>query len=83
MGLDKYSTRSDAIGNLYRAALFLARGQGEEELGVELVQQAAKKLPGLTSRLKSLLKKYSIQSHTSRMILAEKLLDEYLLVRDA
>ena len=77
MGLNKNSKKSDAIGNLYRAAFFLARGKGEEKLAIALIKKTAKKLPFLAKRLKNILKKYS----ASRLVLAEKVLDEYLLLK--
>jgi len=40
MRRDKKSLKADAIGNLYRAAYFLARGKGEERLAITLLEKS-------------------------------------------
>lgn len=82
MGLDKKSLKADLIANLYRAAYFLARGKGEEGLAIILLEKSAKKL-ACQQRLKVLLKNYSYPFKTpqDRLVLAEKVLDEYLLLK--
>ena len=60
----------------------MARDKGEEELALDLARKAAQKLPELASKLRGLLEKYSIESRTERVILAEKLLDEYLRYKE-
>jgi len=76
MGLDKNSKRADAIGNLYRAAFFLARNKGEEELAFDLIKKSAQELPLFSKKLKHILK-----FKNNHLILAEKILDEYLLLK--
>ena len=82
MGLNKKSKKSDAVANLYRAAFFLARGKGEEKLALDLLCKANEQLTG-NQNLNSLLKKYPYPFKTSRdrLTLAEKVLDEYLLLK--
>jgi len=89
MGLKKQSKIADAIGNLYRAAFFLARGQGEEKLAFSLIKQSVQKLSGkpkydsISKNLNSLLKKfpYPFKNKTDQMTLAEKVLDQYLVLK--
>lgn len=89
MKLDKKSTVSDAVGNLYRSALFLARSKGEEETAIDLIEKTARELSShreffpLSKKINKLLKKYPypFKSQNSRLILAEKILDEYLLLK--
>jgi len=72
MALNKKSKTTDAIGNLYRAAFFLARDSQEKDLAMKLLRQANQKLNSkqLTYLIKSAPK-------IKRLILAEKILDEY------
>lgn len=89
MGLKKNSTIDDAIGSLYRAAFFLARGKGEEKLAFSLINKSVKKLMGkpkyssVINNLNILMKKNSLpfKSKTERILLAEKVLDQYLLLK--
>lgn len=82
MGLNKKSLKADAIANLYRAAYFLARGKGEERQAITLLKKSAKQL-ACQQRLKFLLEKYSypFKAPRDRLVLAEKVLDEYLLLK--
>lgn len=82
MGLDKNSLVADAIGNLYRAAFFLARGKREEKLAISLIKKTSQFLSGYPrfSSASARLKKLLLEKN--RLILAEKVLDEYLLMKD-
>lgn len=71
MALDKKSYQSDAVANLYRAALYLARGS--EQIGLDFYNKA-----------KSILGneiKIGIDPKKGKIYLAEKILDEYLRLR--
>ncbi len=83
MELDKKSVVSDAVGNLYRAAFFLARGKREEKEAINLINKTKEKIPSLSKKLNNLLEKYFYRSKSrkNRLILAEKILDEYLLLK--
>lgn len=74
MALKKNSIISDAIGNLYKAAFFLAKKGGDKRLAIELIKNASKKFPSV----KKVLDKYQNANH---LLLAEKILDQYLLLK--
>jgi len=67
MALDKKSYQLDAIANLYRAALYLARGS--KEVGLEFLEKANKYLS------KKIYPK--IETRKDCLFWAEKILDEY------
>ena len=72
MALDKDSDQSDAIVNLYRAALYLARGS--RETGLQFLVKARKRLG------KSLLPRLpadELKSRQQQLFWAEKILDQY------
>lgn len=71
MDLKKTDPKSEAIANLYRAALYLARGS--ETVGWEFLRKAKEKLG---SALEITPKK--LKSSKERRFWAEKILDQYL-----
>lgn len=71
MALNKFDRESDGIADLYRAALYLARGA--DEVGLEFLQKARKKLGQRLVETPSVLK-----THQQQMFWAEKVLDQYL-----
>lgn len=85
--MDKKSQLSDAIGNLYRAALYLAKDDYDSKLGIEFVKDAIKffekenKFGEQKEALKKALNKYSISDRKQTNILAEKILDQYLYLK--
>ena len=89
MNLDKKSKISDAIGNLYRAALFLAREKGEEKVSLDLLKKSYEVFDDeisyrkLAGEIKSLLdsSKVFLSDKKKRLIFAEKVLDQYLIMK--
>lgn len=89
MSLDKKSKIADAIGNLYRAALFLARGKGEEKVSLDLLKKSYKLFDKEASyrqpaeKIKHLLDNFkaSLDNENKRLIFAEKVLDQYLIMK--
>ena len=78
MELNAKTKKSDALGNLYRSALFLLKGQSD--LASRFLERSSsflkdKKLEEISSRIKEPLTKKE-----SRLI-AEKILDKYNLLR--
>lgn len=71
MALNKYSYQSDAIANLYRAALYLAKGS--ETVGWEFFRKAKEKLGSALD-----ISPKKIKSHQEALFWAEKILDQYL-----
>jgi hypothetical protein len=82
MALDKNSHQSDAVVNLYRAALYLARGS--RKIGLEFLEKAKKFLPGKVSpeveRIIASKNKY-LKTQKDCLFLAEKILDQYHLLK--
>lgn len=78
MGLNKYSHQSDAVVDLYRAALYLARGA--TDVGLSFLVKAKKTLGDqLDPQISSLVgnqKKYFKNTKNS-LFWAGKILDEY------
>jgi len=78
MELNKYSYRSDAIGNLYKASYYLARGSGR--LAVNFLKKAKEKISDeldlqlikFLNHPEDYLKDYWYQNYW-----AEKILDQY------
>ena len=78
MALDKLSKKSDAVANLYRASLFLAKGS--KDLGINFLKKAQivlgdeidGNLTDLITKEKKLLK-----SNKDNLFWAEKILDKY------
>lgn len=75
MELNKLSHKADAIANLYRAALFLAKG--EKKIGLDFFEKAKNKLPFLFE-----IPKGKLQTHSQQLFWAEKILDEYLRLKN-
>jgi len=67
MALDKYSQQADAVANLYRAALFLARGS--RKAGLEFLKKAQGRL--------SIELDPVLETRTDDLYWAEKILDQY------
>lgn len=70
MALNKYSRKSDAIVNLYRAAFYLAKGS--ESIGWKFLRKAKEKL----GRALDISPK-KLKSPKERRFWAEKILDQY------
>lgn len=88
MALDKHSPISDAIGNLYRASFLLASRKGEDKLPKELIQKSINKFyqskgfKNTSIYLKQLVSSYyPLKSKKQGLILAEKILDQYLILK--
>jgi hypothetical protein len=86
MAANKNSLAADAVANLYRAALFLARSKREEKLAVSFIKKARDELrgeyPELSKRVDRLLKaSFSFSNDEGRLIQAEKVLDEFIYLR--
>jgi hypothetical protein len=78
MALNKFSSRSDGIVDVYRAALYLARGANKVSL--EFLKRARKKLgEKLGKELLPLLK--FPKNREQQLFLAEKILDEYIRLK--
>ncbi len=74
MALNKYSHQSDAIANLYRAALYFARGS--KEMGIQFLEKAQEKLGNqLDPKLVSLIN--NKENAKDYRYWAEKILDQY------
>lgn len=80
MDLNPQSKQSDAIGNLYRSALFMVKGQ--VDLSLTFLEKAhlvlRKKIPASLVRL--LTAKDSLP-RKRQLFWAEKILDQYLLLK--
>jgi|GEM_PF-1771776 len=78
MVLEKSSSVSDGVADLYRAALYLARGS--VKLGVIFLKKAQKKLPArykLGGALDDLALRPEDSFEEAPLFWAEKILDEY------
>ena len=71
MALDKHSQQADAVANLYRAALFLARGS--RKAGLEFLSKAQERLG---EEINPVLK-----TRADDLYWAEKILDRYHKIR--
>ena len=83
MVLNKNSYDSDAIGNLYRAALYLARGS--IDIGIQFLIKAQEKLGDkLDPEIKLLTnpRKQSSSVSFNHSYWAEKVLDQYLKIKN-
>lgn len=79
MALNKKSYQSDAVVNLYRAALYLARGS--KDVGLNFLTKAREKLGDkLDSQLTRLVRdnKRYLKNRKDYLFWAEKTLDQYL-----
>lgn len=75
MELNKFDIKSDGIADLYRAALYLARGADEVALG--FLRQAEKKLGQ-----KLIERPHILKNRKQQLIWAEKILDQYLRLKN-
>ncbi len=81
--MDKNNYLADAVGNLYRGALYLARSDLDKKLGREFIDKAVEKLKKNRKyfqegkNIERMVKKYQ----KSNLILAEKILDKYHLLK--
>lgn len=82
MGLDSNSKKADALGNLYRSALFMAKGQ--TKLSITFLEKTyrvlGKKLP---KRVIYFMKKKESLTKKQQLYWAEKILDCYYLLKNA
>ena len=67
MALDKHSQQADAVANLYRAALFLARGS--RKAGLEFLRKAQERL--------GIKLNPTLENRDDELYWAEKILDQY------
>lgn len=84
MALNKYSYQSDAIANLYRAALYLARGS--REVGLQFLNRARERLGDRLDPKVDLIihnKEKYLDSSSSCLYWAEKILDQYYKLKNA
>lgn len=81
MEINSKSSKSDALANLYRSALFLTRGQ--VKIGVEFFKKTyvffGDLLPGDLKKSIENIKSFSTKQ---RLLLAEKILDQYHLLKN-
>lgn len=76
MGLVSKSKKSDALGNLYRSALFMAKGQ--TNLSISFLRKAHSILKEkLSTQVVDILKKKETLSKEQQLFWAEKILDQY------
>jgi hypothetical protein len=76
VALNKLSLKSDGIADLYRAALYLARGS--KRVGLSFVEKAQRKLgKKISLDLGSLKNGNILEKHSDYIYWAEKILDEY------
>lgn len=85
--MNKNSKLSDSIGNLYRAALFLAREDFDSQQGLKFAKKAIKNLEKtnnyekICQKIRKALINHSIDQREQNLVLAEKILDQYLLLK--
>ena len=81
MALNRFDLKADGIADVYRAALYLARG--DNNIGLRFLKQARGKIG--ERFLGSSLSEISADKLTTRqqqLFLAEKLLDQYLRLKN-
>lgn len=79
MELNPQSRQSDALGNLYRSALFMVRGQ--IDLSFSFLEKTKSVLKEkLSTQITDILKKKNL-SKEQRLLLAEKILDQYHVLK--
>lgn len=82
MELNSKSKSSDALGNLYRSALFMIKGQ--TNLSISFYQKAyhvlKEKMP---TKIVNAPKNKETLTKKQRLLLAEKILDQYLFFKNA
>ena len=74
MALNKFNQKSDGVADLYRAALYLARGANT--IGLAFLQKARKKLGQKLVEIPSVFK-----TRQQQKFWAEKVLDQYLKLK--
>lgn len=82
MGLDSNSKNADAVGNLYRSALFMTKGQTKLSITFleKTYQVLGKKLP---KGVVYFLKKKESLTKKQQLYWAEKILDYYCLLKNS
>lgn len=75
MALNKFDKKSDAVADLYRAALYL--GRGATEIGLQFLRKAREKLGKKLIRLPAKFK-----NRQQQLFWAEKILDQYLRLKN-
>lgn len=71
MNLNKFDIKSDGIADIYRSALYLARGA--EDVGLSFLKEARKKLGQEIISCPT-----KLRNRRQKLIFAEKVLDQYL-----
>lgn len=80
MGLNKFDKRSDGIADIYRAALYLARGSSD--IGLRFLDQAKVKIgKRLIGSFLFGVSVDKIKTRQQQLFLAEKALDKYLRLK--
>lgn len=81
MDLNKFDRRSDGIADVYRAALYLARGNSET--GLKFLNQAKTKIgKRLTGSFLSDMSVPKLKNRQQQLFWAEKILDQYLRLKN-
>lgn len=76
MELNSQSKQSDALGNLYRSALFMVKGQ--TSLSLSFLRKAHDVLKDkLSTQVVDMLKRKEILAKEQQFFWAEKILDQY------
>lgn len=70
MVLNKYSYKSDAVANLYRAAFYLAKGS--KDLALDFLRKSGQHLDNL-----------KLNTKKQRLYWAEKILDRYMSLKNS
>ncbi|PIS14040.1 hypothetical protein COT65_01015 [Candidatus Shapirobacteria bacterium CG09_land_8_20_14_0_10_47_13] len=76
MALNKFDQKSDGIADLYRSALYLAKGA--DKLGLEFLRKAREKLGRELVKSPDKLK-----NRQQKLLWAEKILDQYTKLRSS
>lgn len=80
MELSLESKSSDALGDLYRSALFMVKGQ--TDLSISFYQKAYSVLKEkMTTQIVDTSKNKETLTKEQRLLLAEKILDQYQLLK--
>lgn len=81
MGLSKFDKKSDGIADIYRAALYLARG--DNVLGLRFLNQAKTKISKkFTEAALSAITVKKLTTRQQQLYWAEKVLDQYLRLKN-
>ena len=81
--MNKRSDLSDAVGNLYRGALYIARGDLDKKTGQDFIKKAVEKLKSKQKYFKEAesIERIFNKYDKSELILAERILDKYNSLR--